>query len=107
MFCRTLLGIAWALLLPLSLQAQSESTASPSPLEVTVKPTGQQKQLVSLFTLFRTGFVSPCTRNSTFAKGNLERAMGIEQIQGPKQGVTARFFSSIGVKWSQAGVPMG
>jgi hypothetical protein len=50
MFRRALLGIASALLLPLSLQAQSESTSSPSPLEVTVKPTGQQKQFVSLFT---------------------------------------------------------
>ena len=50
MFRRALLGTASALLLPLSLQAQSESTSSPSPLEVTVKPTGQQKQFVSLFT---------------------------------------------------------
>lgn len=50
MFRRALLGIASALLLALSLQAQSESTSSPSPLEVTVKPTGQQRQLVSLFT---------------------------------------------------------
>ena len=50
MFRRALLGIASALLLPLCLQAQSESTSSPSPLEVTVKPTGQQKQFVSLFT---------------------------------------------------------
>jgi hypothetical protein len=50
MFRRTLLGIASALLLPLCLHAQSESASSPSPLEVTVKPTGQQKQFVSLFT---------------------------------------------------------
>jgi len=50
MFRRALLGIASALLLPFSLQAQSESTSSPSPLEVTIKPTGQQKQFVSLFT---------------------------------------------------------
>jgi hypothetical protein len=50
MFRRALLGIASALLLPISLQAQSEFTSSPSPLEVTVKPTGQQTQFVSLFT---------------------------------------------------------
>ena len=36
--------------LPISLQAQTESTSSPSPLEVTVKPTGQHRQLVSVFT---------------------------------------------------------
>jgi hypothetical protein len=28
----------------------------------------------------------------------MERAMGIEQIQSPEQGVTARSFTSIGVK---------
>jgi hypothetical protein len=50
MFRRALLGIVSALLLPISLQAQSESTSSSSPLEVTVKPTGQQRQFVSLFT---------------------------------------------------------
>jgi hypothetical protein len=50
MFRRALLGIASALLLPISLQAPSESTSSPSPLEVTVTPTGQQKQFVNLFT---------------------------------------------------------
>jgi len=38
MFRTALLGIASALLLP------------PSPLEVTVKPTGQHRQLVSVFT---------------------------------------------------------
>jgi hypothetical protein len=47
---RALLGIASAFLLPISLQAQSDSASSPSPLEVTVKPSGQQKQLVSPFT---------------------------------------------------------
>jgi hypothetical protein len=50
MFRRALMGIASALLLPISLQAQSESTARASPLEVTVKPTGQQQQFVSSFT---------------------------------------------------------
>ena len=50
MFRTALLGIASALLLPISLQAQTESTSSPSPLEVTVKPTGQHRQLVSVFT---------------------------------------------------------
>jgi hypothetical protein len=50
MFRRALLGIASALLLSVSLQAQSESTSTPSPLEVTLKPTGQQRQFVSLFT---------------------------------------------------------
>ena len=50
MFRRALLGIASALLLPISSHAQSESTSTQSPLEVTVKPTGQQKRLVSLFT---------------------------------------------------------
>ena len=45
---RALLGIA--LLLPISLKAQSESTSSPSPLQVTVKPTGQQRQIVSPLT---------------------------------------------------------
>lgn len=50
MFRTALLGIALALLLPISLQAQTESTSSPSPLEVTVKPTGQHRQLVSVFT---------------------------------------------------------
>jgi hypothetical protein len=50
MFRRTLLGITLALLLPISLLAQSESTSGPSPLEVSVKPTGQQRQLVSVFT---------------------------------------------------------
>jgi hypothetical protein len=50
MYRRALLGIASALLLPISLQAQSESTSSPSPLEVTVTRTGQQKQFVSPFT---------------------------------------------------------
>jgi hypothetical protein len=50
MFRRALLGIVSALLLPISLQAQSESTSSSSPLEVTVKPTRQQRQFVSLFT---------------------------------------------------------
>jgi hypothetical protein len=50
MFRRALLGIASALLLPISLQAQSDSTSGPAPLEVTVKPTGQQRQFVSLFT---------------------------------------------------------
>ena len=44
MFRRTLLGIASALLVPIFLQAQPESTSSPSPLEVTVKPTGQPAQ---------------------------------------------------------------
>jgi len=43
MFCRALLAIASALLLPSFVQAHS-------PLEVTVKLTGQQRQLVSLFT---------------------------------------------------------
>ena len=50
MFRTAFLGIASALLLPISLQAQTESTSSPSPLEVTVKPTGQHRQLVSVFT---------------------------------------------------------
>ena len=50
MFRRALLRIASALLLPIFLQAQSESTSSPSPLEMTVKPTGQQRQFVSVFT---------------------------------------------------------
>ena len=50
MFRTALLGIASALLLPISLQAQTESTSSPSPLEVTVKPTGTHRQLVSVFT---------------------------------------------------------
>ena len=50
MFCRTLIGIAWALSLSISLQAQSESTSSPSPLEVSLRPTGQQRQLVSPYT---------------------------------------------------------
>jgi hypothetical protein len=48
MFRRAVLGIASVLLLPIFLQAQSES--SPSPLEVTVKLTGQQRQFVSQFT---------------------------------------------------------
>lgn len=51
MFRRALLGIASALLVPIFLQAQSESTSSPSsPLEVTIKPTGQQRQFVSPLT---------------------------------------------------------
>src|SRR5215470_11775604 len=50
MFRTAFLGIASALLLPISLQAQTESTSSPSPLEVTVKPTGTHRQLVSVFT---------------------------------------------------------
>jgi hypothetical protein len=50
MFRTALLGIASALLLPISLRAQAESTSSPSPLEVTLKPTGQHRQLVSVFT---------------------------------------------------------
>ena len=50
MFRTALLGIVSALLLPISLQAQTESTSSPSPLEVTVKPTGQHRQLVRVFT---------------------------------------------------------
>ena len=49
MFHRTLLGIASALLLAISVQAQSESTG-PSPLEVSVIPTGQQRRFVSVFT---------------------------------------------------------
>lgn len=47
MFRRTLLGITSALLLSISLLAQSESTSGPSPLEVSVKTTGQQRLLVS------------------------------------------------------------
>lgn len=50
MFRRTLLEITSALLLPIFLLAQSESTPGPSPLEVSVKPTGQQRQFVSVFT---------------------------------------------------------
>ena len=50
MLLKALLGIASVLLLTISLQAQSESTSSPSPLQVTVKPTGQQKQFVSPLT---------------------------------------------------------
>ena len=50
MFRRALLGIASLLLLPVSLQAQTESTPSASPLEVTVKPTRQQRQFVNVFT---------------------------------------------------------
>ena len=45
MFRRALLGIASALLLPISLQAQSESTSSPSPLEVTVNPQASRGSL--------------------------------------------------------------
>jgi hypothetical protein len=49
MFNRTILGIASALFLSISLPAQSESTSGPSPLEVTVRPTGQQRQVVDVF----------------------------------------------------------
>ncbi|MGB2663402.1 MAG: hypothetical protein WAK48_05335 [Candidatus Acidiferrum sp.] len=41
-----LFAITSALLLPISLPAQSETKASPPPVEVTIKPTGQHKQVV-------------------------------------------------------------
>jgi hypothetical protein len=42
---RTLGGIALALLTAVSLKAQLAPAAAPSPLEVSVKPTGQQRQV--------------------------------------------------------------
>ena len=50
MFRRALLGIALVLLLPIFLQAQTEATSSPSPVDVTVRPTGQRRQFVSPYT---------------------------------------------------------